>query len=183
MYIVDPSIEDGVDEVKQKAEGIITGREGVVASYDKLGKKRLAYPIAKRQYGVYYLVNFKGNGKIVQALEYYLRLNPLVLRYLILVFSEKNLNLREKTSVVQLEEAERMRAGGRPLGARPGPEEGREILDVAAAATMEPVINKEVVTEAIAAADDIPNTTAGQPQGEDSDGDDKNDALNTKTTE
>ena len=177
MYIVDPSIEDGVDDVKQKVEGIITGREGVVASYEKLGKKRLAYAIAKRQYGVYYLVNFKGNGKIVQALEYYLRLNPLVLRHLILVFSEKNLSLRERTSVVQLEEAERMRAGGRPLGSRPGSDEPEGMLESSADKGME-------IENIISDSSEEPTVkTAGQPEGEDFDGDEKSDALNTKTTE
>lgn len=183
MYIVDPSIEDGIDEVKQKVEGIITGREGVVISYEKLGKKRLAYPIAKRQYGVYYLVNFDGNGKIVQALEYYLRLNPLVLRYLILVFSEKNLSLRERTSVVQLEEAERMRAGGRPLGAKPGLEGTEDGLEVSAIAGIEKEILLEEVSEVLAAVVDFPDMTAGQLVSEDSDGDDKDDELNTKTPE
>ena len=182
MYIVDPSIEDGIDEVKQKVEGIITGREGVVVSYEKLGKKRLAYSIAKRQYGVYYLVNFNGNGKIVQALEYYLRLNPLVLRYLILVFSEKNLSLRERTSVVQLEEAERMRAGGRPLGlkALEGVDEG---LDVIALGGVEVDLDAEDIIGIAPEHEDIPDTTAGQPEGKHSDGDDDNDDLNTKISE
>jgi len=120
MYIVDSSAEEGLDDVKQKIEGIITGREGTVLSYEKLGKKRLAYTIAKRQYGTYYLVNFKGTGKIVGALDYYLRLNPVALRHILLAFSEKDLGLRERTSVVQQEEAERMRLGGRPLGAKAG---------------------------------------------------------------
>lgn len=173
MYIVDPSIEDGIDEVRQKVEGIITGREGVVASYDKLGKKRLAYTIAKRQYGVYYLVNFKGTGKIVQALEYYLRLNPQVLRYIILVFSEKELGLRERTSVVQLEEAERMKAGGRPMGARP--EEEGVVAEAA------PAVESPISAEAGEASGTA--ETAGQPQGENSDGDMNNDELTTKTTE
>jgi len=128
MYIVDSSAEEGLDEVKQKIEGIITGREGVVASYEKLGKKRLAYTIAKRQYGTYYLVNFRGTGKIVGALEYYLRLNPVVLRHILLAFTEKDLGLRERTNAVQLEEAERMRMGGRPLGPRQGGDD--EVLDL-----------------------------------------------------
>jgi len=177
MYIVDPSIEDGIDEVKQKVEGIITGREGVVVSYEKLGKKRLAYSIAKRQYGVYYLVNFNGNGKIVQALEYFLRLNPLVLRYLILVFSEKNLSLRERTSVVQLEEAERMRAGGRPLGQKAGVEDVEEGLE----SGIPEIIEDIPVGIILDSGDHI--ETAGRPEGSDSDGDDINDDLTTKTTE
>lgn len=114
MYIVDPSAEEGIDEVKQKIEGIITGREGSVLSFEKLGRKRLSYTIAKHQYGVYFLVNFQADGRIVQALDYYLRLNPLVLRHIILAFSTKQIKLRQVTEQVQIEEAERMRLGGRP---------------------------------------------------------------------
>lgn len=156
MYIVDSAADEGLDEVRQKIEGIITGREGVVLSYDKLGKKRLAYSIAKRQYGTYFLVNFKGNGKIVSALEYYLRLSPVVIRHILLVFSEKTLGLRERTAVVQLEEAERMRAGGRPAGSKPEEGESAEVVAPVAAAVVavtapepEPVVEAEVEPEPV----------------------------------
>lgn len=115
MFIVDPPIDEGSDEIKLKIEGIITGREGAIESFTKLGKKRLAYPIEKRHYGVYYLVNFRGDGRIVQALDYYLRLNPAALRHIIIALSDKELGLRQLTERVQEEEAERMRLGGKPL--------------------------------------------------------------------
>ena len=114
LYLTDPSNEDGVEDVKKRIEGIITGREGSVVTYEKLGKKRLAYPIQKRQYGVYYLVNLQGDGRIVQALDYFLRLNSLVLRHIVLNLSEKQLKLKELTEKIQKEETERMRRGGRP---------------------------------------------------------------------
>jgi len=115
MFVADPSTEEVQDEIKKRLEGIITGREGVVISFEKLGKKRLAYPIAKNQYGVYYLVNLKGDGKIIQALDYFMRLNPNIIRHIVLSFSDKQLRLKERTDHIQAEEAERMRLGGRPL--------------------------------------------------------------------
>ncbi len=126
MYIIDPAAEDGVDAVKQKIEGIITGREGTILSYERLGKKHLAYPIAKRQFGVYYLVNLKGDGRIVQAVDQFLLLNPITLRHIILAFTDKDLGLREATERIQLEEAERMRMGGRPLTSKGEGETGSE---------------------------------------------------------
>ena len=119
MFIVSPSGEDGLDEIKQKIEGVITGREGALLSYEKLGKKRLAYPIAKQQYGIYFLANVKGDARIVHALDYFLRLHPNVIRHILISFSDKQLNLRVQTEKIQLEEAERMRQGGRPMGAGP----------------------------------------------------------------
>ncbi|MDP8239747.1 MAG: 30S ribosomal protein S6 [Candidatus Hatepunaea meridiana] len=115
LYVSDPSNDDGIEDAKKKIEGIITGRAGSVISYDKLGKKRLAYPIQKRQYGFYFLVNFKGDGKIVQALDYFLRLNTVVIRHLIIQLTEKQLDLKKLTVKIQKEEAERMRRGGRPI--------------------------------------------------------------------
>jgi len=115
MFVVDPSAEETTDDVKRRIEGIITGREGQIVSYDKLGKKRLAYPIAKQQYGLYFLANFRGDARIVQALDYFLRLNPSVIRHIVLSFSDKMLRLKELTEKVLREEAERMRLGGRPL--------------------------------------------------------------------
>ena len=159
LYITDPSNDEGIEDVKKRIEGIITGREGSVISYDKLGKKRLAYPIQKRQYGVYFLVNFNGDGRIIQALEYFLRLNTVVLRHLILTLSEKQLRLKELTEKIQREEAERMRLGGRPLGLTDDEEITDIIEDVSESdiedeisdardiGTVEPVVEKEETEE------------------------------------
>ncbi|MBM3330149.1 MAG: 30S ribosomal protein S6 [Calditrichaeota bacterium] len=152
MFILDPANEEAEVEVKQKIEGIITGREGEMISFDKLGKKRLAYPIAKRPYGTYFLANLKGNGRIVQALDYFLRLNTTVLRHMIIAFSEKDLGLRQRTEVVLAEEAERMRLGGRPIGTK-GDEE------VAAETVIETITSGEdsIIAEAeeIVSAEEI----------------------------
>jgi len=115
MYICDASNEDGIDDIKKRIEGIITGHEGQVVSYEKLGKKRLAYPIEKRLYGIYFLVLFQGDGRIIHALDYFLRLNTHTIRHLILNMSEKQLRLRDLTEKIQREEADRMRRGGRPM--------------------------------------------------------------------
>ncbi len=115
MYIVESSREEEADGIKKKIEGIITGREGTIISFDKIGKKRLAYQIAKRQYGTYFLLNLSGNGKIVQALDYFFRMNPVILRHIVLVFTDKILKSKRITEAVQAEETERMRQGGRPI--------------------------------------------------------------------
>ncbi len=114
MFISDPANEEGSDVIKEKIEGIIGENEGSINSYDKMGKKRLAYPITKRLYGIYNLVNFQGNASVVAPLENFLRLNSQIFRHIILVFSEKTLKLRTETQRIQVEEDERMRRGGRP---------------------------------------------------------------------
>lgn len=148
MYITDPSSEEGIDEVKQKIEGIVTGRGGTVESFEKIGKKRLAYPIAKCQYGFYFLVNLSGDGRIVQAMDYYLRLSPIVLRHLILAFTEKVLNLRALTERIQREEAERMRMGGKPLQISPDADHSEDKKDPDVdSAEVKPAIVDEIKPE------------------------------------
>lgn len=129
MYIVDSSNEDEIDDVKKKIEGIVTGREGTIISFDKMGKKRLAYQIAKRQYGIYFLLNLTGDGRIVQALDYFFRLSPVVIRHIILVFTDKAIQLKLETERIQLEEAERMRQGGKPLNAPTDDDEAVVVKD------------------------------------------------------
>ncbi len=155
LFITDPSNEEVIEDVKKRIEGVITGREGTVTSFEKLGKKRLAYPIQKRQYGVYFLVYFHGNGRIVQALDYLMRLNSLVLRHIILILTDKQLRLKELTEKIQKEEAERMRRGGRPIIHKNGEEVKKvEIKPEETSSTLsdkkiteEDVTEKQVVAE------------------------------------
>ena len=46
-------------------------------------KKRLAYPIEKNRFGFYCLFNFSSDGKVIQELDTYLRLNNIILRHII----------------------------------------------------------------------------------------------------
>lgn len=168
MYIVDPNAEDRVDEVRQKIEGIITGREGSMVSFEKLGKKRLAYPIDKRQYGIYFLVNFEGDGRIIQAVEHFLLLNPITIRHIVLAFTAKEVSLLDATKRIQLEEAERMRMGGRPLNAegealdvkpyvvKPKTEDVPETEGAEGSEGLETAVSPEPPKEESAASDDAP---------------------------
>lgn len=115
LYIVDSTIEDAVEEVKKKIEGIVSDKGGEIESFEKIGKKRLAFPINKRHYGIYCLINFKSDSSTIKTLDYQLRLSPTVFRHIILAFTEKQIQLRDRTIHIQKEEAERMRRGGRPF--------------------------------------------------------------------
>jgi len=46
-------------------------------------KKKLAYPIEKNRFGFYCLYNFSSDGKILQELDKYFRMNNNVLRHII----------------------------------------------------------------------------------------------------
>jgi len=66
----------------ERYKAIITGMEGMVIKVDLWGKRRLAYPIQKRRDGVYVLIDFAGDSKIVPELERNLRIDDKILRFI-----------------------------------------------------------------------------------------------------
>ena len=77
--IVDPEVppEDETSAL-ERLEGIITDADGEMLGKDTWGRRQLAYPIQKKNYGVYHFWRFNVGG---DALE---RLNDAVMRSLIL---------------------------------------------------------------------------------------------------
>jgi small subunit ribosomal protein S6 len=55
---------------------------GIVASYDEQGKKKLAYSVKKQNKGYYVLMDYVGSADIVSELERNMRLDDRVLKYL-----------------------------------------------------------------------------------------------------
>ena len=52
LFIVTPdSSEEDLKAVATKIKGVISGMNGIVASYDEQGKKKLAYSVKKQNKG------------------------------------------------------------------------------------------------------------------------------------
>jgi small subunit ribosomal protein S6 len=66
----------------------ITGHGGTVASVDKWGKRRLAYPIKKSVEGTYVLFKFMLPPEASRVLENNLRISEDLLRYLLVRVGE-----------------------------------------------------------------------------------------------
>jgi len=83
-FIVTPVLSDG--EIKQAAESYIShikkaGAE--VVHVDEMGLKQLAYPIKKRNSGVYYSVEYSAeNGEMIDGLELAFRRDERIMRFL-----------------------------------------------------------------------------------------------------
>ena len=63
-------------------------------------KKKLAYPIKKNRFGFYCLCNFSSDGKILQELDKYFRMNNNVLRHIIV--QEDSMNKEELKQLQKL---------------------------------------------------------------------------------
>ena len=73
VFIVTPVLSDAqVQEVADKFQGVITEN----------GLRKLAYPIQKKTTGFYFLIEFTGEGSIINTLETQYRRDERVIRFL-----------------------------------------------------------------------------------------------------
>ena len=83
LFIVTPdSSEEDLKAVATKIKGVVTGMNGIVASYDEQGRKKLAYSVKKQNKGYYVLMDYVGSADVVSEIERNMRLDDRVLKYL-----------------------------------------------------------------------------------------------------
>lgn len=86
LYVVESSVADEAKEgIQKKFEDIITSANGTVVSVEKLGVKKLAYPINYKTDGYYVLFTFEAEGAIIKELDRVAGLTLEVLRRMITV--------------------------------------------------------------------------------------------------
>lgn len=83
VYILRPDLTDeGAKKANDKVGEVVSRYKGKIDSSKDLGKKPLAYRIAKQTKGHYFQLNFHGTGQVVEELERFLRLSEEVIRFL-----------------------------------------------------------------------------------------------------
>jgi small subunit ribosomal protein S6 len=86
VLIFDSGLDDEqVDQKLKRLEERVTEDGGSVEDVAKWGKRKLAYPIKKKESGNYVVVTFKSKATQLEELERGLKLDEQVLRYLIIV--------------------------------------------------------------------------------------------------
>ncbi len=83
-FIIDGYVqEERQTEIVSKIENLIAGKGGKIAKTERMGKRRLAYEIGKKQHGYYIYVLFEADDmSIITELEREFRFNEGILRYL-----------------------------------------------------------------------------------------------------
>ena len=89
LYIVHPDLEGSIEKVTEKVAGFIVKTKGEIVSQEEWGKKKLAYPIAKNNFGIYVLVNFITDSIKLCEVERDLRLSEEIIRSMIVIEPEK----------------------------------------------------------------------------------------------
>jgi small subunit ribosomal protein S6 len=81
MVIVDPEVDERtVKPSLEKYLTVVTGDKGTVDNVDIWGRRRLAYPIKKKNDGIYAVINFTAESATAKELERQLGLNETILR-------------------------------------------------------------------------------------------------------
>jgi small subunit ribosomal protein S6 len=83
--IVDPEVAPEEETTAlEKLETIITENDGTMVEKDARGRRQLAYPINKKNYGVYHFWTFEAAGDMLEKLNFELRTSDVVMRSLTL---------------------------------------------------------------------------------------------------
>lgn len=83
IFVTEPTLtEEDIDSLIKGFDQIIAGAGGKVLKVEKWGKRRLAYPIGRREEGVYVLTVLECSPQFVKELERRYRMNEQILRHL-----------------------------------------------------------------------------------------------------
>jgi small subunit ribosomal protein S6 len=88
-YIIDPELDEQAQAaLDERVAGWITASGGTGLQVDRWGKRRLAYPIRKRQDGTYVFVQASLPPTAAAKIEGEMRLQESILRFLITALPE-----------------------------------------------------------------------------------------------
>ena len=83
VVIINPGVEEnGMKELIQKFSSL-TNSDGKVENVNELGKKRLAYEIAKQKEGYYIVIDFEANPSLIAELERIYRITDNVMKFIV----------------------------------------------------------------------------------------------------
>lgn len=111
MLTVPQITEDEAKRLQTELENLIKEGKGSVISFERWGKYRLAYPIAKNDYGVYFLTRFElpEAASTIEDIKraFKVRLNEVVIREMIVVLEPgKSLEYQRPLSLEETPERE-----------------------------------------------------------------------------
>jgi len=89
----DPQIETTIDHVAET----IARNGGEITATNKWGRKRLAYPINKKNNGYYVNLEFAASSNVLPQLERIYQLDENILRFLTIYLDEKAIKARQQT--------------------------------------------------------------------------------------
>jgi small subunit ribosomal protein S6 len=109
LFIVAPNTEEGDTETLiTQLSDVITNQGATISKVDRIGRRRLAYPIGKFNEGYYVVLTVEGTGNEIAEVERRMRVSDAVIRYITIRIDE-DLKRAEK---FRARRAARAAAGG-----------------------------------------------------------------------
>lgn len=110
VYILKPSLsDDDANVIHQKVDNVIAKFKGTVKTREDWGLKELAYPVNDQTNGRYVIINFNGEGGVVEEIERHFKIISDVMRYLT-VAVESDYSLEKIKKQIKLAEEEAKKA-------------------------------------------------------------------------
>jgi small subunit ribosomal protein S6 len=116
MFIIDAGASD--EDVTRLSDGfqqIITDQGGTVTKNETMGRRSLAYPIDRKNEGIYVLFEIEGTGREIAELERRMRVNDQIIRY-ITVRVDEDRRRAEKFKAKRARKASKRPFGGSRSG-------------------------------------------------------------------
>lgn len=107
-YIINAAVEEStIEETVTKFTELLKEQNAEILKMDRIGRRRLAYPIDKKTTGFYVNVEYKAETKTVSVFERNLQLDDYILRYLTIQIDKKILASRANEAKRKAIEAEK----------------------------------------------------------------------------
>ncbi len=117
-FIINASLDDAqTDAIISRIQEVIAKNAGSVSAVEKWGRKRLAYPIQKKNNGYYVVILFSAGGDTVAKVERQYQLDENILRYLTVQLDSKALQSRRSVGRPEEEAAPAEATPAEPAGA------------------------------------------------------------------
>jgi len=122
--IIDGNLEENaIEEEIKKNEALLVKNDIEIVNIDKIGRKRLAYPIKKRQNGYYVCFEILAPANVITKLERSYILDENILRYLTIYVSsitkrEKEEHFKNKAILQSKYEEEKLKLENEKLKAQ-----------------------------------------------------------------
>ena len=124
IFIVRPdATEEDVEKLISQMEGVVTGTGGKMEKVEKMGRRRLAYRVAKQREGIYVLFRLQGSGDTVKEFERRLKVIDAVIKYMTVRIDE-DLERAEKFKALRSKQESKKRRS-KPAAA-PAPQPATE---------------------------------------------------------
>ena len=120
IFVVRPDVtEEDIAKLIAQMEGVVAGAGGAVDKVEKLGRRRLAYRVARQREGFYVLFLVSGSGDTVKEFERRLKVADAVIKYMTVRVDEEIERTAKLKELRAKQEARRPRS--KPAAAPPAP--------------------------------------------------------------